>query len=165
MKKKSPVKKTVSRSAPARKAAAKPVVQRPARRSSAKANTFAARVKQVRAAHEAFFRRRNPVDPNWDNGVFERFQNPVVTYQHAPLEWRYDFNPETNPFFMERLGVNAALNPGAFYWKGKVHLVVRTEGYDRKSFFSIVESPNGIDNFRFWEEPVDLPEFAGETHV
>ena len=126
---------------------------------------FPARVKQVRAAHEAFLRRKNPVDRLWDNGVFERFAYPVITDRHLPLEWRYDFNPKTNPFFMERLGINAALNPGAFYWRGKVHMVVRTEGYDRKSFFAIAESPNGIDNFRFWDEPVDLPELAPETNV
>ena len=126
---------------------------------------FQARVKKVRAAHVAFLKRKNPVDPVWDNGVFERFSYPVVTYRHAPLEWRYDFNPKTNPFFMERLGINATLNPGAFFWKGKVHLVVRTEGYDRKSFFAIAESRNGVDNFRFWDEPVDLPEMSGETNV
>ena len=152
MKKKSPAKKP----APARKAAAK---------STAVPRAFTARVKQVRAAHEAFLRRKNPVDRNWDNGVFERFTYPVITDRHLPLEWRYDFNPKTNPFFMERLGINAALNPGAFYWNGKVHMVVRTEGYDRKSFFAIAESPNGIDNFRFWDEPVDLPELEPETNV
>lgn len=129
------------------------------------ARAFAARVKKVRAAHAAFLRRKNRVDPNWDNGVFERFQNPVVVANHIPLEWRYDFNPATNPFFMERLGINAALNPGAFYWKGKIHLVVRVEGYDRKSFLAIAESPNGIDNFRFWDEPVDIPEFEPETNI
>jgi 4-O-beta-D-mannosyl-D-glucose phosphorylase len=126
---------------------------------------FAARVKAVRTAHEAFLKRKNPVDTSWDNGVFERFKYPVVTYQHAPLEWRYDFNPKTNPYFIERLGINATLNPGAFYWKGKIHLVVRTEGYDRKSFFSVVDSPNGLDNFRFWEEPINLPELKPETNV
>jgi 4-O-beta-D-mannosyl-D-glucose phosphorylase len=152
MKKKTPAIKT--KSAPRRATAA-----------TAAASRFTLRKKQVRAAHEAFLKRKNPVDPVWDNGVFERFKYPVVTDRHAPMEWRYDFNPATNPFFMERLGINAALNPGAFFWKGKVHLVVRTEGYDRKSFFSIVESPNGVDNFRFWEEPVNLPEIAPETNV
>ncbi len=124
-----------------------------------------ARLKQLRANHERFLRRPNPVDREWDNGVFERFVNPVLTYRHAPLEWRFDLNPKTNPFLMERLGINATLNPGAFYWKGKVHLVVRTEGYDRKSFFAIAESPNGIDNWRFWDEPIDLPEMMPETNV
>ncbi len=149
------------------KSSPKKKVARPSTKpaSSAAGRAFTARVRQVRAAHEAFLRRRNPVDATWDNGVYERFQHPVVTDRHAPMEWRYDFNPQTNPFFLERLGINAALNPGAFYWNGKVHLVVRTEGYDRKSFFAIAESPNGIDNFRFWDEPVDLPELAPETNV
>ena len=91
--------------------------------------------------------------------------NPAITYRHAPIEWRFDLNPRTNPFLMERLGVNATLNPGAFLWKGKVHMVVRFEGYDRKSLFAIAESPNGIDNWRFWDEPVDLPEMKPETNV
>ena len=127
--------------------------------------SFTARVKAVRAAHEKFLRRSNPVNPDWENGVYQRFMHPVVTAHHVPLEWRYDFNPKTNPFFMERLGVGGTYNPGAFYWNGKVHLVVRVEGADRKSFFAIAESPNGVDNFRFWEEPIDLPELAPETNV
>jgi 4-O-beta-D-mannosyl-D-glucose phosphorylase len=134
----------------------------PAQKTS---GAFAARVKAVRAAHEAFLKRKNAVDSEWDNGVFERFKYPVVTSRHAPLEWRYDFNPATNPFFLERLGINATLNPGAFYWNGKIHLVVRTEGCDRKSFFAIAESPNGLDNFRFWDEPCDIPELKPETNL
>ena len=137
------------------------------KRSTAQATdrAFAARVKVVQAAHEKFLRCRNPVDPDWNNGVFERFKHPVVVAQHAPLEWRYDFNPRTNPFFMERLGVNGAYNPGAFFWKKKVHLVVRVEGADRKSFLAIAESPNGVDHFRFWDEPCDIPEIPGETNL
>ena len=145
------------KTSPARSAPAAP----PAKSDRA----FAARVKAVRAAHEAFLRRQNPVDPTWNNGVFERFRYPVVTARHAPLEWRYDFNPQTNPFFLERLGVNGAYNPGAFYWQGKVHLVARVEGNDRKSFFAIAESPNGINRFRFWDEPCDIPAVAGETNL
>jgi 4-O-beta-D-mannosyl-D-glucose phosphorylase len=133
-------------------------------RSAAPA-AWTARLKQLRARHEIFLARKNPVDPEWDNGVFERFTYPVITYRHAPIEWRFDLNPRTNPFLMERLGVNATFNPGAFYWKGKVHLVVRFEGYDRKSIFAIAESPNGIDRWRFGAEPVDLPEIAPETNV
>ncbi len=127
--------------------------------------SLASRVREVRAAHEKLLRRRNPVDLTWDNGVYERFQNPVLTAAHAPIEWRYDFDREANPFFMERLGINATLNPGAFLWKGKVCLAVRVEGNDRKSFFAIAESPNGIDKFRFWPEPLDLPEIEPETNV
>jgi 4-O-beta-D-mannosyl-D-glucose phosphorylase len=126
---------------------------------------WAVRLRRLRSDHEKFLSRRNPVDSNWDNGVFERFVNPAITYRHAPLEWRFDLNPATNPFLMERLGVNATLNPGAFMWHGKPHMVVRFEGYDRKSIFAIAESPNGIDNWRFWDEPVDLPEIKPETNV
>lgn len=133
--------------------------------SASPSRYFKQRQQQVRKAHEAFLRRKNPVDASWDNGVFERFRNPVLTYRHAPVEWRYDLNPQTNPFFMERLGINATLNPGAFLWKGKVHLVARTEGADRKSFFAIAESPNGIDHFRFWDEPCDIPELKPETNL
>ncbi len=127
--------------------------------------TFNERVAKVRAAHEEFLARPNPVDGDWDNGVFERFVNPVVSARHTPLEWRYDFDPETNPFFMERMGVNGTTNPGAFYWNSKAHLVVRTEGTDRKSFFAICESESGVENFRFWDEPVVIPELAGETNL
>jgi 4-O-beta-D-mannosyl-D-glucose phosphorylase len=109
--------------------------------------------------------RQNPVDPTWDNGVFDRFCHPILTNRHIPLSWRFDFNFRTNPFLMERLGVNAAFNPGAFYWRKKVHLVVRIEGYDRKSFFAIAESSNGIDGWTFWDEPLDLPEIKPETNV
>jgi 4-O-beta-D-mannosyl-D-glucose phosphorylase len=126
---------------------------------------WTARLRRLRRDHEALLSRRNPVDPEWDNGVFERFRYPAITYRHAPIEWRFDLNPATNPFLMERLGVNATLNPGAFLWKGRVHMVVRFEGYDRKSLFAIAESPNGIDNWRFWDEPVDLPEVKPETNV
>ena len=126
---------------------------------------WAARLRKLRSDHERFLARRNPVDRDWDNGVFERFENPAITYRHAPIEWRFDLNPATHPFLMERLGVNATLNPGAFLWHGKVHMVVRFEGYDRKSLFAIAESPNGIDNWRFWDEPVDLPEMKPETNV
>jgi len=92
------------------------------------------------------------------NGIVQRYKNPVVTAQHAPLNWRYDFNAETNPLGLERIGINAAFNPGAMKWKGKYILAVRVEGVDRKSFFAIAESPNGVDNFRFWEKPVILPQ-------
>lgn len=126
---------------------------------------FNQRVAKVRASHEAFLATPNPVDPDWDNGVFERFQNPAVTARHTPLEWRYDFRYETNPFFMERMGINATTNPGAFYWNGKCHMVVRTEGYDRKSFFAICESENGVEGFRFWPEPLQIPPLPGETNL
>lgn len=126
---------------------------------------FKARLEIVRAAHARFLKRKNSVERDWENGVYERFKHPVLTAHHVPLEWRYDFNPSTNPGFMERLAVGGVYNPGAFFWKGKVHLVARIEGADRKSFFAIAESPNGIDNFRFWNEPCDIPEIPGETNL
>ena len=92
------------------------------------------------------------------NGIFDRYQHPVLTAAHAPLTWRYDLNPATNPFLMERIGINATLNAGAIKWQGKYVLVVRVEGNDRKSFFAVAESENGVDNFRFWDRPITLPE-------
>ena len=94
------------------------------------------------------------------NGIFERYTNPVLTGAHAPLEWRYDLDPARNPFLMERFGVHAAFNSGAIKWNGRYVLVVRVEGADRKSFFAVAESPNGIDNFRFWPRPVTMPEWG-----
>lgn len=92
------------------------------------------------------------------NGVYVRYKNPVLTAGHAPLNWRYDFNEATNPFLMERFGINATLNAGAIKFDDKYLLVVRVEGLDRKSFFAVAESSNGIDNFRFWDYPVTMPE-------
>ncbi len=92
------------------------------------------------------------------NGIYERYRNPVITANHIPINWRYDLNPESNPYFMERLGVNATFNAGAIYKDGKYLLAVRVEGVDRKSYFAIAESPNGIDNFQFWEHPMVVPE-------
>ena len=92
------------------------------------------------------------------NGVFDRYKHPVLTAQHAPIAWKYDLNPETNPYLMERFGVNAAFNAGAIKFNGKYIMVVRVEGADRKSFFAVAESPNGIDHFEFWEHPITMPE-------
>lgn len=100
------------------------------------------------------------------NGVFERYKYPILTADHPPLEWRYDFNPETNPYLMERFGINAVFNAGAIKFNGKYLIMARVEGHDRKSFFAIAESPNGIDNFRFREYPVQLPDlYPEETNV
>lgn len=119
----------------------------------------------LKNAHETLITRPNKIIlPG--NGIFERYEYPVLTNEHAPLEWRYDLNPETNPWLMERIGVNAAMNSGAIKWNGKYLMVVRVEGNDRKSFFAIAESPNGIDNFRFWEYPIHLPDTdPSETNV
>jgi len=100
--------------------------------------------------------KNTPVLPG--NGVFLRYEKPVLTADHAPIFWRYDLNPETNPFLMERLGINAVLNPGAIEIDGKFYLVARVEGDDRKSFFAVAESENGIDEFEFWDEPCVIPE-------
>lgn len=118
---------------------------------------FKAALNRLKAQHDEFLGKKNEKAAH-GNGIYDRYVNPIITAEHAPLHWRYDFNPETNPYLMERIGVNATLNSGAMKWKGKYILVVRVEGNDRKSFFAIAESPNGIDNFRFWDEPVTLPE-------
>lgn len=96
------------------------------------------------------------------NGIFDRYEDPVLTREHIPVEWKYDLNPETNPYFMERLGVNAVLNAGAIELDGKFYLVARIEGNDRKSFFGVAESETGIDGFHFWDEPILLPDTCPE---
>lgn len=108
--------------------------------------------------YEELATQKNAVDERWYNGCFERYINPVITAEHIPLNWRYDFNKESNPFLMERLGVNAAFNSGAIEFDGKICLVVRVEGFDRKSFFAVAESDNGIDNFRFRKYPIQIPQ-------
>lgn len=96
------------------------------------------------------------------NGIYDRYVYPVLTREHIPLAWKYDLNPETNPYFMERLGVNAVMNSGAIELDGKFYLVARIEGNDRKSFFGVAESDNGIDGFRFWDYPILLPDTCSE---
>lgn len=96
------------------------------------------------------------------NGIFDRYENPVLTRDHAPLHWRFDLDEETNPYFMERLGINAVMNSGAVEMDGKFYLVARVEGADRKSFFAVAESENGVDGFRFWDYPVRLPDTCPE---
>ncbi|MBE0679536.1 MAG: glycosidase [Bacteroidales bacterium] len=120
-------------------------------------NDFRLRLERLIEDHEALIKRKNrKAEPG--NGIFDRYEFPVLTGSHAPLAWRYDLNYATNPHLMERFGINAAFNAGAMKHKGKYLLVARVEGHDRKSFFAIAESPNGIDNFRFWERPVTMPE-------
>jgi 4-O-beta-D-mannosyl-D-glucose phosphorylase len=105
-----------------------------------------------------------PLD--FSNGIFDRYKNPVITAAHIPINWRYDLNPDTNPLGLERIGINSTFNPGAIKWKDKYVLAVRVEGNDRKSFFAMAESPNGIDNFKFWEKPIVLPQTEEpETNV
>ncbi len=119
---------------------------------------FQNRLDRLQAEHAALLTRPNRIDEAWSNGVYERYANPVVTAAHTHLFWRYDLSPETNPYLMERLGINAAFNPGAIELNGKIYLMCRVEGVDRKSFFAVAESDNGIDNFRFWDYPVVMPE-------
>jgi len=123
------------------------------------------RLKKVSKEYEELITLKNEkTEPG--NGIFFRFKKPVLTAAHTPLTWRYDMDPQTNPFFMERIGINAAFNAGAMKFNGKYILVARVEGNDRKSFFAIAESPNGIDNFRFWDYPVTMPETADpDTNV
>jgi 4-O-beta-D-mannosyl-D-glucose phosphorylase len=118
---------------------------------------FKARQQSLEAAHEALLTLSNE-EISHNNGIYTRYAHPVLTADHAPLAWRYDFNQEANPYLMERFGINAAFNAGAIKFNGKYVLVARVEGMDRKSFFAVAESDNGIDNFRFWETPVVLPE-------
>ena len=120
--------------------------------------TFHQRLARLQAQHEALITRKN--EPIEGNGVYERYLHPILTADHAPLFWRYDLNQKTNPYLMERFGIHATFNSGAIKWKGKYVLVVRVEGADRKSFFAVAESPNGVDNFRFWDRPITMPEYG-----
>lgn len=100
------------------------------------------------------------------NGVFERYKNPILTAAHTPILWRYDFDETANPYLMERIGMNAVMNSGAIKWGDKYLIVVRVEGVDRKSFFAVAESPNGVDNFRFWDYPITMPiNDSAETNI
>lgn len=126
---------------------------------------FNKKLKRLSSEYEKLVKTRN-ARVKKGNGVFHRYANPVVTAEHIPIFWRYDLNRATNPFLMERLGVNAAFNAGACEHKGKILLFLRVEGVDRKSFFAIAESPNGIDNFRFWDYPITIPETSDpDTNV
>lgn len=122
-------------------------------------NQFSQRLQQLQADHRALLERRNAIAPG-GNGVFDRYVHPVLTAAHTPLFWRYDLNAQTNPHLMERLGINSVFNPGAIEQDGKILLVARVEGCDRKSFFAMAESTSGVDGFRFWDYPVVLPETA-----
>jgi len=117
---------------------------------------FNERMEQIRSNYASLIGTKNEAAVY--NGVVTRYKYPVLTAAHVPIEWRYDCNPTTNPFLMERFGINAVFNAGAMFWNGKYILAARVEGYDRKSFFAIAESANGIDGFTFWDTPLLLPE-------
>jgi 4-O-beta-D-mannosyl-D-glucose phosphorylase len=108
--------------------------------------------------HRTLVEQKNAPQDQAGNGIYERYKNPVVTAAHVPLNWRFDLNETTNPFLQERIGMNAAFNAGAMKWNGRYLLAVRVEGIDRKSFFAIAESPNGVDNFKFWDKPCVIPQ-------
>ncbi len=126
---------------------------------------FTANYNRERAKYEALITRKNHEKDGY-NGIYKRYANPVLTAAHAPLFWRYDMDPETNPYFMERLGINAVLNSGALYMNGKYYLITHVEGNDRKSFFAVAESDSPVDGFRFRDYPVRLPDiYPEETNV
>ncbi|MDP5172504.1 MAG: glycosidase [Bacteroidia bacterium] len=120
-------------------------------------STFSDRILELFQRHEALIHRSNEPLPD-QNGIYTRYRYPILTGAHAPIFWRYDLNESSNPHLMERQGVNAALNSGAIFHEGRYLMVVRTEGVDRKSFFAMAESPNGIDRWRFWDHPIVMPE-------
>ncbi len=120
-------------------------------------NQFKTRLQQLHAMQQALLTKPNKKIIN-GNGVFDRYENTILTAAHTPVFWRYDLNETTNPFLMERVGINATFNAGAIKWNNKYLLVARVEGADRKSFFAVAESVNGIDNFTFWQYPVLMPE-------
>lgn len=125
-------------------------------------NTFEEKVGQLRKRHEELIARPNRrVEES--NGVFWRYRYPVLTAAHTPIEWRYDLSPESNPLLMERIGINAAFNAGAIKLDGRYLMVVRVEGVDRKSFFAVAESANGIDGWHFWDYPITLPEWGEQA--
>ncbi|MGL4292172.1 MAG: glycoside hydrolase family 130 protein [Bacteroidales bacterium] len=118
---------------------------------------FKENVTSLFAEYEKLITRQNYKEQH-GNGVYDRYKYPILTAAHTPVFWRYDLDEQTNPYLMERLGVNAVMNSGAMKYGDSYLLIARVEGYDRKSFFAIAESPNGTDNFRFWEYPVTIPE-------
>ncbi|MGA2483534.1 MAG: glycosidase [Candidatus Acidiferrales bacterium] len=120
---------------------------------------FRRKVRELFKLHEKLIARKNP-RAKTGNGVFDRYAYPVLTAEHTPLFWRYDLDQRTNPYLMERMGINATFNAGAMEHEGKILVFARVEGVDRKSFLAVAESPNGTDNFRFWDYPILMPETA-----
>lgn len=119
-----------------------------------------------KAKQDAFLDRKNNIDPDFYNGIYDRYVNPVLSRESVPLFWKYDLDAETNPNFMERLGINAVFNAGAIELNGKFYIVARVEGADRKSFFAVAESDSPVDGFRFHDYPILLPDTApDETNV
>lgn len=124
--------------------------------------SYQEQLQRLKEDYNALITQKNEPDDTWYNGVFERYKNPVLTNRHIPLSWRYDLHEESNPYLMERIGVNAVFNAGAIFFEGKYVLVARVEGADRKSYFAVARSENGIDNFRFDPAPIRLPVYGEE---
>ena len=118
--------------------------------------------REINEKYEELIKKPNRKDESFYNGIYERFVNPVLTRDHIPPFWMYDLDAKTNPFFMKRLGINAVMNSGAIELDGQYYLIARVEGVDRKSFFAVAQSPNGIDNFRFWDYPILLSDICPE---
>ncbi len=119
--------------------------------------SFKKRLKDLEFAHEELIERQNKKE-ELGNGIYKRYVYPVLTAQHTPLYWRYDINETTNPNLMERFGINGVFNAGAIKLDDKYLVIARVEGADRKSFFAVAESSNGIDHFRFWDYPIVIPD-------
>ena len=125
-------------------------------------STFEQRVAALRQYHEELLNRENEPLP-WGCGIYEKYRYPILTAAHTPLEWKYDFSEQDNPYLMQRIMINTVLNAGAIKMDGRYLVVCRVEGADRKSFFAVAESPNGIDHFRFWPEPITMPDTPNPT--
>ncbi len=120
--------------------------------------SFQKKLKQLQQQHRKLLKRPNRKQKQ-GNGIFDRYEFPVLTAEHTPLFWRYDFNHADNPHLMTRLGINCVFNVGAMEWNGNIVLMARMEGWDRKSFFAVAESKNGVDGFRYWDYPVRMPDY------
>ncbi len=118
---------------------------------------FNGKVKQLFKKHEELINRKNETIEE-EHGIYDRYKYPVLTRDHVPIDWRFDLNYNSNPYLLERLGINSVFNSGAIELNGNILLVARVEGADRKSFFAVAESPMGVDQFRFWEYPIDMPQ-------
>lgn len=119
--------------------------------------SYLEKLSALRSAHEALLTRKNePIEGG--NGIYTKYRYPILTAEHTPLEWRYDFNKESNPYLMQRIMMNGVFNAGAILFEGKYTVVARVEGADRKSFFAVAQSDNGIDGWRFWDEPITMPD-------
>jgi 4-O-beta-D-mannosyl-D-glucose phosphorylase len=124
-------------------------------------SAFSLKLKRLKQQHQQLLRRPNRKQKT-GNGIFDRYEFPVLTAEHTPLSWRYDFDQATNPHLMTRLGINSVFNVGAMDWNGNIVLMARVEGWDRKSFFAVAESKSGVDRFEFWDYPVRMPELGPE---